>query len=211
MTKTACYVDGFNLYHAIDALGIPRLKWVDLRLLAQSLAGESNEVSYVVYFTSEMTWEPEKLKRHRLYIKALRTVGVEPVIAKFLTTEKHCQRYDRFCKFKEEKQTDVSFAVRIITDCLTNGVERVILVTADSDQVPTVAAIRELASQVEIIVACPPGRRSIARELTKVAHDSMEILPGRIDRCLFPRNVRNERGVVVAQCPARYEHPEAQK
>lgn len=208
MAKTACYLDGFNLYHAIDKVGIPRLKWVNLRALAVSLNGDQ-DVASVVYFTSEMTWNPQKLQRHREYMKALRAVGVEPVVAKFLTTEKHCQRYDRFCSFKEEKQTDVSFSVRVITDCLTNGIKRAILITADSDQVPTVAAVRALAANVEVVVACPPDRSSIARELIKVAHDWVEIKPGRLDRCLFDRNVRNSKGTVVARCPAHYLHPDA--
>ena len=35
--RVACYVDGFNLYHAIDDLQKSHLKWLDLRALAQSL------------------------------------------------------------------------------------------------------------------------------------------------------------------------------
>jgi hypothetical protein len=35
--RVACYLDGFNLYHAIDDLQKPHLKWVDLEALAQSI------------------------------------------------------------------------------------------------------------------------------------------------------------------------------
>jgi hypothetical protein len=34
--KVNVYVDGFNLYHAIDGLGDQRLKWISLRTLAFS-------------------------------------------------------------------------------------------------------------------------------------------------------------------------------
>ena len=35
MTRVACYVDGFNLYHAINDLNKPHLKWLDIRAVAQ--------------------------------------------------------------------------------------------------------------------------------------------------------------------------------
>ena len=32
MVRVAAYIDGFNLYHAIDQLGDPLLKWADILL-----------------------------------------------------------------------------------------------------------------------------------------------------------------------------------
>ena len=209
MTKTACYVDGFNLYHAVRGIGVPHLKWLNLMVLAKSFLRPADTLDSVIYFTAEMVWEPQKLQRHREYMKALRAVGVEPIISKFLTASKRCHAYDRYCDFREEKQTDVGFSARVIIDVLTKDVERVILVTADSDQVPTVAAIRGLSPATSVLIACPPGRMSIAKELRFVAHDAREISRGRIEKCLFPRNVRNAKGVVVARCPSKYSHPEA--
>lgn len=34
MRKVICFIDGFNLYHAIDNLNQNQLKWLDLRKLA---------------------------------------------------------------------------------------------------------------------------------------------------------------------------------
>ena len=31
--RAAFYIDGFNLYHAIDRMGQPHLKWLNLRLV----------------------------------------------------------------------------------------------------------------------------------------------------------------------------------
>ena len=33
--RVACFIDGFNLYHAIARLGRPHVKWLDLRRLMQ--------------------------------------------------------------------------------------------------------------------------------------------------------------------------------
>jgi hypothetical protein len=164
-------------------------------------------MSTVVYFTAYMTWDQTKSHRHKAYTDALTASNVECIIAKFQKTKKHCQTMQRYCHFHEEKQTDVGFSSRILADCLTNGVDRVILITADSDQVPTVAAIRGLKPQTSILIACPPGRGAIAKELSYVAHDSREISAGRIEKCLFPGNVKNASGKVVAKSPAKYQPP----
>jgi hypothetical protein len=31
--RVICFVDGFNLYHALHSIGKPHLKWLDLRKL----------------------------------------------------------------------------------------------------------------------------------------------------------------------------------
>lgn len=146
------------------------------------------------------------MRRHREYVRALESQNVECILSKFQKTSKHCQKNNRYCNFTEEKQTDVAFSSRILTDCFTsNIIDRVILITADSDQVPTVAAVRGVKPNISILIACPPGRKAIARELRSIAHDSSEISAGRLEQCLFPRNVRDHRGVVVAKCPAKYQ------
>jgi len=35
--RTIVYIDGFNFYHAVDDLGEPHLKWVDLWALSEKL------------------------------------------------------------------------------------------------------------------------------------------------------------------------------
>jgi hypothetical protein len=207
MVKTACYIDGFNLYHAIDVLAIEHLKWLNLNALARTFLRPGDQLESVVYFSAYMVWDQVKYQRHKAYTTALKAVGVEPVMSKFLTSDKHCRAQKRYCSFTEEKQTDVAFSARIISDVLARGFQRVILITADSDQVPTVAAIRGLSPDTSVLIACPPGRESIAKELRFIAHDSREISRGRIEQSLFPRNVRNANGTVVAICPAAYEHP----
>jgi hypothetical protein len=57
-----CYVDGFNLYHSIEALHEPPLKWSDLRALAQSFLSTDDELRGVVYFTAIADWS--RLPQH---------------------------------------------------------------------------------------------------------------------------------------------------
>ena len=70
MRRVIVYIDGFNLYHAIDDLGKPHLKWLDLRALAESLLRADEQVKLVRYFSAYATWMPARYARHREYVAA---------------------------------------------------------------------------------------------------------------------------------------------
>ena len=75
MTRVACYVDGFNLYHAVNDLNRPHLKWLDIRALAQSIC-RPRDLAKTAYFSAYATWLPDKYARHREYVAALKETGV---------------------------------------------------------------------------------------------------------------------------------------
>jgi hypothetical protein len=75
--KVACYVDGFNLYHAINDLNKPHLKWLNLWALAESLCRPGETLVKVAYFSAYATWLPAQYARHRKFVTALTHVGVE--------------------------------------------------------------------------------------------------------------------------------------
>jgi hypothetical protein len=77
MARVSCYVDGFNLYHAIDELGRHELKWLNLRRVAQSVCGHGDELAGVSYFTAIQSFDQEKNARHREYIRALEANDVD--------------------------------------------------------------------------------------------------------------------------------------
>jgi len=193
--KVSVYIDGFNLYHAILAERDHKLKWLNMRLLAQSFVGRYEILKFVVFFTAILTWNHEKQKRHKNYIAALKAVGVEIVESNF-------KRIGR--KNYEEKQTDVQIALRMYQDAVHGGVDRLILVTADSDQVPTVRAIRERCPYATVTLAAPPGRETAARELGSIVHHRTPISSGRLRTCLLPRDVYDSAGRKVATMPALY-------
>lgn len=79
--RAICYVDGLNSYHSIRALKKPQLKWLDLWALSRSLLSAEDELHAVVYFTAIADWLPDKARRHRRYVVALRERGVEVAMA----------------------------------------------------------------------------------------------------------------------------------
>jgi hypothetical protein len=116
MARVACYVDGFNLYHAIDELERNDIKWLDLRTLAETFLQPGDELLRVTYFTALLNWNKEKRQRHVHYLRALRYRGVEVVESYFQRVDRRCRRSGNRCPFDSEKQTDVAIAIRVYTD-----------------------------------------------------------------------------------------------
>ena len=132
-TKTIAYIDGFNLYHSIKELNRPQLKWVNLWSLSESLLRKHEELIEVNYFSAYATWIPDAYKRHREYTKALQQEGVSLVLGQFKDKFVTCKKCGRRYTTKEEKETDVNIALRLVTDGILDRYDRAILITADTD------------------------------------------------------------------------------
>ena len=89
MRRVITYIDGFNLYHAIDRLNEASLKWLDLRTLAEGLLRPGEALAATKYFSAFATWRPSHQK-HRLYAAALRARGVEVVLGQFKEKPRRC-------------------------------------------------------------------------------------------------------------------------
>jgi uncharacterized LabA/DUF88 family protein len=203
MPNVRMYIDGFNIYHAIEALGRPKLKWINYWALAKGMLRPEETLTEVNFFTAILNWNAEKRRRHVNYIDALRASGVSIHEANFKKAQKHCRDHARYCSFHEEKQTDVAIAVKIVSDALSGNVDRVILLTADSDQIPTARFISALPN-VGISLVYPPGRQSTARDLGNAIPDRTELTAGRLATCVLPRTVLDANGHAVAHMPAAY-------
>jgi len=111
------------------------------------------------------------------------------------------------CPRHEEKQTDVAFAISVFSDAMRDDYQRAILITADSDQVPLVRAIRQHFPKKTVTLAAPPARGGEARELGGTVHDRIPITAGRLRACALPRDIVDAKGKKVATRPALYDAP----
>lgn len=204
MARVTCYVDGFNMYHALEATGQSKFKWLNLKALATTFLQMNDVLVATYYFTAVVTHDAKKCARHRAYIDAQKAVGVEVVESKFQSVNRHCRTSQKTCPFLEEKQTDVALSTRLLVDAMENVMDRAILISADSDHVPTVRLLREKRPTLLITLAPPPGRMGSARELGAILDDRREIKLGRLEQCLLPRTVYKADGRVAATCPAAY-------
>jgi uncharacterized LabA/DUF88 family protein len=202
MTLLRVYIDGFNLYHAIEKQGDPRLKWLNMQTLAKGFLREGEALDEVHFFTAVWRFDMRKQKRHENYIAALEAYGVTVHRGNFSKPRRWCEKHERNCPFREEKQTDVAIAVRMITDAADKELQRHVLVTADSDQIPTIKALSAF-SNVNLTLAYPPGRSREARELGGLVTDRFELSSQRLLTCMLPRTV-SACGKTVATMPAIY-------
>jgi uncharacterized LabA/DUF88 family protein len=170
------FVDGFNLYHSLDGNPLFRkYKWLDLHKLALHFSKPPYEyLQGVKYFTAYASWRPAiTVSRHKAYVKALQTVGVEVVLGRFQEKQRTC-RAPNGCGQKftvhEEKLTDVNIAVSIVEACITNRCDILYLVSGDNDLVPALKTAKRLCASVEITVVLPINAR--AKTLTTICHQS---------------------------------------
>jgi len=200
------YFDGFNVYHAIDSLNKPYLKWMNYRKLAESFLRADERLHKAYLFTSLTNMSAEKRRRNQLLLDASRAVGVEIIQANFKTSKKYCKSEDKWCKFKEEKGNDVAIAVRMLADAHAGATHRIILVTADADQIPSIAYIKDRFPEIELSLFLPPGRKNQGRDLGKLFSAPTEITEGRVNGCLLPEQLTAANGDVIVM-PPEYNRP----
>ena len=207
MERVAAFIDGFNLYHAIDDLIQPHLKWVNLWALAEVFVRPRSQVlDDVYYFSAFATWLPERLQRHRALVRALASVGVTVVLGRFKEKDRRCPRCGHVWKSHEEKETDVNIAAAMLMEGANNTYDHAMLISQDSDLAPAVRLVTgELKKPVTVVV--PPHRRH-STELIEAATAKAKITLRHLDRCLFPQRVYDAGGNLVATRPTDYGPPE---
>jgi uncharacterized LabA/DUF88 family protein len=194
------YIDGFNLYHAIDDLGDDTLKWVNLKLLSENILNKYQVLNCVKYFSAYATWRPDAYKRHRDFVAANEAHGVKVIMGRFKAKEISCKA---LCKQKfwthEEKETDVNIGAHLIADMLQNKFDTAIVITADTDLSAVIELAKTLSNNNKRIYAvAPPNRMSRSRELNHL----FMITKGKIHASLLPEHIQTPSGVVTR--PQKY-------
>lgn len=202
MRRVIVYVDGFNLYHALDELGDDSLKWLCLRRLAESLIGEHEQLKQVKYFSAYATWMPDAYARHRAYIAALQAEGVKFIPGKFKKKYLRC----RVCKAQyqthEEKETDVNIAIHLIRDTFEDSFDRALVISADTDMAPAIQMARNINGTKSVDVVTPPDRFKRARSLRPL----FSLSKGKIRAARLAENY-NLGGGKSVEVPANYRLP----
>lgn len=158
--RTIVYVDAFNLYYG--ALRRSPYKWLDLRALASRLLHPGCNIEAIKYFTAPITaWpdDPDKPNRQRIYLRALRTVGVEIVPGHFLTHNVRMHLANPVPGSSpsvevvktEEKGSDVNIASHMLLDAARDRYDCALLVSGDSDlTTPVQMAIGDFGKRVGV-------------------------------------------------------------
>jgi len=189
MGRYCFYIDGFNIYYALqENYAYRKYKWLNYRKLAESVIGAKDTITGIFYFTTFVRWHPDSIERHERYIKVLRNVGVEIVHGRFLEKEIQCHKCHQYFKTHEEKQTDVNIALKILGDAIDNLYDRALIISADSDLLPVIKSVQHHVPEKEVGVMFPIGR--ISFELRQNAHFRRKMPEKLLKDCQFPDTVK---------------------
>ena len=168
---TAVFADGFNVYHFI-VNNDRSLLWLDYMRLSRLLAPDDKIVS-VDYFSAFAFWNSNKVLRHSNYVKALKSTGVNVNMGTFAEKEKlgnlenpsgkhHVSFFSRSFRADrrqfytyEEKQTDVAIGVKLYKAACQESIQKVILISNDTDFVPALKVIAEDFPETRLKVYAP--------------------------------------------------------
>jgi uncharacterized LabA/DUF88 family protein len=210
--RAALYVDGFNLYHAIDDLNDDRLKWLSLVDLGKAIIRRKTEtLTSVVYFSAyahyRSTKDPTIVVRHRKYVAALESTGVEVVLGNFKRKPRHCFKCQSKWDSHEEKETDVNIAVRLVADAFRDQFDVAYVISADTDLVPAMKCVRSVAGAAgankEVVAVFPPMQNRNVNSLIQGSDRQIRLNQTHIANARLPDSITLPDGSLTI-CPANY-------
>lgn len=192
------FVDGFNLYHALEkfepAMPVPdpqryqKYKWLCLTsLMKKFVLTRSETLVGVELFTAYPNWHntEAKRRRHEIFVSAQKYMGVEVTFGEFKPKNVTCQAIPgcgRLFQSYVEKQTDINITLSMIRRA--PSYDKAILLTADSDQVPTIALLKSMYPEKRFAAMPPIGRG--AKDLIRVCHEHFRMTEQHLIDCQFP-------------------------
>jgi len=206
MERVNVYIDGYNLYHAIDRLNDNRLKWLDLtKLISHFLHPNRHTLNKIHYFSAYATWKKGAFKRHKIYTRALDTTGVNTIIGGFKEKDRYCRSCKAKWKGHEEKETDVNIALNLLNDAYQDEYDEAIIVSQDSDLFPAIKLVKKHFPEKIIRIITPPNlhhSREMASLVGKKRLASIKEI--HLQRSLLPREITTQAGKIITR-PAKYD------
>lgn len=224
--RVSFIVDGFNLYHSVKSaerqLAPKRLRWLNLHSLCETIVrsslGPRTSLESVHYFSALATHleskKPDVVRRHRTFIGALESTGVQVTLAKFKRKE-HTNRLSEFrvqlpwmrrwwrlpfdsvrlsYRSHEEKETDVAIACKLLELLCNRGCDAAVLMSGDTDLAAAIRTARLLYPTSSVFMALPYDRHN--QELERLATRSFKISPQLYERHQFSDVVVGKKGKV---------------
>lgn len=206
--RVMVYVDGFNLYYGLRERGWRRYYWLNLQSLARNLLRNNQKLVGVKYFTARISAgdrstplrlrEKMEAKRRRqlVFLEALETLeDIRIFEGHYLSKVISCPKCSYSWNKPEEKMTDVCIATELITDAFGNRYDTALILSGDSDLVPSVLAVLTEFDDKKIVIAFPPRR--VSDRLKQVASAYFTIGEAKLRQSMFPDEIRKPDGYIL--------------
>ena len=183
MKNAGLFIDGFNLYHAIDELGLNYLKWTDLwRIGEEIIPSKTERLACVEFCTAYFPGDHGKRIRHDAYVGALTLKGVAFHWGHYADDHRDCPSCKHSWVRPNEKQTDINVALSVFDAARRDRIDHAYLLSADSDQAATVSWFKAAFPDKEITIVIPPARPG-----SKLIRDKRERKKIQLNRDHFER------------------------
>jgi len=209
MARLFFFVDGFNLYHALDHFAgagdhhrYHQYKWLSLTSLAKCFLRRHDALAGIEYFTTLATWDASKVAKHRSFIRAQENEGVVVVYGKFKRKDRRCPKCGALSATVEEKQTDVNIAIRLLQGALHDSYDRAVIVSGDTDLLPAIGAVHATFPGKQVGVVIPIGRSS--EDMRKQADFHLRMRERHLGASILPDPLTLADGTVL-HCPPSWK------
>ena len=200
--KVIVYVDGFNFYYGLKAIAARDSKWkkfywLDVVSFFEKMLSGNQTLVRVNYFSARPN-DPVASKKQDLFFSANKlNPKFRLILGKYLKKDIKCNQCGKIIHSYEEKETDVRIATQIISDVYKNNCDITIIVSADSDMIPSVELIREINPNHKVFVYFPPLRHSVSLSNACNAVRKLSDYKARFNQSILPDTVVLTNGTAI--------------
>lgn len=196
MKRVIFFIDGFNIYHAINNKRLAKYKWLDYSKLANNLISQNvQKVTDIYFFTALAHWNKNKVRRHSVYINALKKYNIKIIKGKFRKKDKYCRHCKKTTKTFEEKETDVNIALFLLKLAYKNQYDVAMILSGDSDLFPAINEVKKEYPKKEFIIVIPPNRK--AERLKSIADKHIKLKEYHLQNNQLPNEVIRKDGTKI--------------
>ncbi|KAA6308018.1 6-hydroxy-3-succinoylpyridine 3-monooxygenase HspA [termite gut metagenome] len=200
--KVIVYVDGFNFYYGLKTIASKdkswkKFYWLDIITFFEKMLTDKQELVEVNYFSAR-PHDINSSKRQDLLFSANKLNSkFHLILGKYLKKDIICNRCGNTIHSYEEKETDVRIATQIINNAYKGKCNITIIVSADSDIIPSVELIREINPSHRVYVYFPPLRYSVSLSNSCDSERKLSNYKARFNQSMLPDKVTLLNGTVI--------------
>lgn len=195
--RVIVYVDGFNFYYGLKAKGWKKFYWLDVVKFFERMLDDDQELVEVNYFSAR-PHNAEAARKQDLFFQAnLKNRKFHLILGKYLKKEFPCPICGGNIHTYEEKETDVRVATQIINDVYQDRCDITIFVSADSDMVPAIEIIQDIAPDHKILAFFPPMKHSVTLYNSCHAVKKLGGYKARFNQSMLPEEVTLPSGYIA--------------
>jgi len=128
-------------------------------------------------------------------------------MGRFKKKQRSCRACGRTWIGHEEKESDVNIAVWMVREAFRSNYDELFLISQDSDLVPALECITEMPRPRKIKIISPPNKPH-SKELARFSTRLAKIKTVHLERSLFPAEIRDDDGNLIASRPTEYDPPQ---